>query len=46
MDLATDGVAAVSLAEVKSYDLIFMDCPMPKMDGFDATAANRARSPC
>ncbi len=44
VDLATDGIAAVSLAEGSSYDLIIMDCQMPKMDGFAATAAIRARS--
>ena len=45
VDLAAEGAAAVSLAEANSYDLILMDCQMPKMDGFTATAAIRARSP-
>lgn len=44
VDLAADGLAAVSLAETNAYDLIFMDCQMPKMDGFAATAAIRSRS--
>ena len=44
VDVAAEGAAAVSLAEANSYDLILMDCQMPKMDGFAATAAIRARS--
>jgi len=44
VDLASDGLEAVALAADNSYDLIFMDCQMPKMDGFAATAAIRARS--
>lgn len=36
-DFAGNGVEAVSAYEKKSYDLIFMDCEMPEMDGFEAT---------
>jgi two-component system sensor histidine kinase BarA len=36
-DAVEDGLAAVRAAEQKHYDLIFMDCSMPEMDGFEAT---------
>jgi PAS domain S-box-containing protein len=34
--LASDGVEAVTLASSQSFELIFMDCQMPEMDGFEA----------
>ncbi len=37
VDLAVDGNEAVAAAEKKSYDIIFMDCQMPTMDGYGAT---------
>lgn len=40
-DLAEDGKMAVAMATKKQYDLIFMDCEMPEMDGYQATAAIR-----
>jgi PAS domain S-box-containing protein len=43
VDVAADGQAAADLASRHCYDLIFMDCHMPEMDGFEATAAIRAR---
>jgi len=39
--LAEDGVEAVQAFEQGSFDLVFMDCQMPRMDGFEATRAMR-----
>jgi len=40
---AADGVDAVALAAARQPDLILMDVDMPRMDGFAACAAIRAR---
>ena len=40
--LAKDGRAAVEHAQARHFDLILMDCHMPEMDGYAATAAIRA----
>jgi len=41
-DVATTGKEAVEISQQADYDLIFMDCQMPEMDGYEATAAIRA----
>ena len=44
VDLAANGREAVDMAGRFPYDLIFMDCGMPEMDGYAASRAIRARS--
>jgi two-component system sensor histidine kinase/response regulator len=41
VDTANDGLAAVKKVSEKEYELVFMDCVMPEMDGFTATEAIR-----
>jgi PAS domain S-box-containing protein len=42
-DLANNGQEALDLLECQAYDLVFMDCQMPVMDGYEATRALRER---
>ena len=42
-DVAGDGVEACEMAAAGRYDAILMDCRMPRMDGFTATAELRRR---
>jgi CheY-like chemotaxis protein/anti-sigma regulatory factor (Ser/Thr protein kinase) len=41
-EIASNGEEAVGLVQQKYYDVVFMDCQMPVMDGFQATQAIRA----
>ena len=40
-DSASDGTEVMSALAKRRYDVILMDCQMPEMSGFDATAAIR-----
>ena len=43
VDVANNGAQALALVAKNAYDVVFMDCQMPVMDGYQATAAIRAR---
>jgi signal transduction histidine kinase/DNA-binding response OmpR family regulator len=42
VDIVANGHEAVNAIANRSYDVLFIDCEMPEMDGFAATAAIRA----
>ena len=41
-DIVSTGMEAVNAASQKDYDIIFMDCQMPELDGFETTKKIRA----
>lgn len=43
VDLAENGQQAVAMCDARKYDLIFMDCQMPVLDGYEAAPLIKQR---
>ena len=42
VDLATNGREAIEAVQATSFDIVFMDCHLPEIDGWEATAHIRS----
>lgn len=42
-DIATNGEEALTALQSQNFDIVFMDCHMPEMDGYDCTKAIREK---
>lgn len=45
VETVTDGQAAIEILRKSTFDMVFMDCLMPVMDGFTATRTIRSSAP-
>ena len=43
VDLAANGLEALDRLDQSAYDLVFMDCQMPELDGYETTGRIRRR---
>jgi PAS domain S-box-containing protein len=41
VEVASDGAQALELVTAGSFEIVFMDCQMPRMDGYEASTAIR-----
>ncbi|HVT78664.1 MAG TPA: response regulator, partial [Acidimicrobiales bacterium] len=43
VDVASDGIEALEMLDGQRFDVVLMDCQMPRMDGYEATTEFRLR---